>query len=408
MEHRKLELREALKEISEQVSMLPPILANISSLRGDVCLEDIVSPIDQPPFPRSPLDGYAVCGAETLSATRENPVTLRVVGKVYAGTGEIPAMGEGECVRIMTGGTIPPGADAVIKQEDTDYGEETVRIYRGVKPWSNYCYQGEDFKKGDLLVPKRTVLDYTGIAVLASAGIGEVKIPRRARIALFSTGDELVPAGGPLSPGKIYDSNLSGLAARLTELGYEMGFELGVNHLPDDPDVVREEVLAVIDSCDFVITTGGVSVGQKDILVRVLGEIAQDPRHTYKEIFYELRMKPGSPSKLVLVDGKPLLCLSGNPFAAAAVFEIVGRQVLTSLSGRPLAMHEGTAILRGDFRKASPVERILRARLTDGTAEIARSNSSGQIRSMLGCNGFVDIPAGSGPVTDGTTVRVIC
>lgn len=406
MKYRRLELKEALREVSEKVKRLPSVTMNLDDLRGDVCVEDVVAPMDQPPFPRSPLDGYAVHGAETLEASSEKPVTLKVVGKVYAGTGEIPVMGAHECVRIMTGGTIPADADAVIKQEDTNYGEDYVQIYRGVKPWSNYCYKGEDFKKGDLLIPRGTVLDYTGIAVLASAGYDQVRVPRRPKVAFFSTGDELAPVGRPLPPGKIYDSNFSAITSRLIELGCKPQ----ASHLADDPAVVKDAVLSALTSCDFVVTTGGVSVGQKDILVQVLEELSRDPDHTFEEIFFGLAMKPGSPSKLVLIDGKPLLCLSGNPFAAAAVFELIGRQILAALTGRPLALREGEAILRGDFKKSSPNERILRAKISrDATfvAEIAQSNSSGQIHSMLGCSGFVDIPAGSGPLSDGSLVKIL-
>ncbi|MEE3419644.1 MAG: gephyrin-like molybdotransferase Glp [Lachnospiraceae bacterium] len=400
---------EAQKRIRENVHPLPGVSMRLEQLRGDILLENVYAPINQPPFPRSPLDGYAVRGSDTEHASPDRPVMMEVVGRVYAGSSETPSMKADQCVRIMTGGRIPPDADAVIRQEDTDGGEEIVKIYKGVHAWQNYCYEGEDFHKGDLLIEEGTVLDFTAVSLLAGSGVSQVKVPKRPRVTLISTGDELRPLDSPLPPGHIYDSNLYGLGARLCELGISHQSL----HIGDHADPVRMMVMSALADSDFVITTGGVSVGQKDILVNVLEELLEDENHSYEEIFYGLQMKPGSPSKLVMVDGKPLLCLSGNPFAAIAVFELVGREILAALTERPLPMKQGKAVLRGSFPKSSRGERFLRTRITRGdvtgglVAEISEANSSGQIRSMLGCNGFVDIPAGSGPLTDGQEVSVL-
>ena len=393
--------------VRHAVSQMPVQMLSLEQLRGDVLLEDITSEIDQPPFPRSPLDGYAVKGKDTEGACLQRPVALRVAGTVFAGSGETPSMRHGECVRIMTGGRIPPDADAVIRQEDTDCGEEDVKIFRSIRPRQNYCEAGEDFRKGDLLVRKGTILDSTAVSVLAAAGVSEVPVPRQPRAGLLSTGDELLPPGMPLPEGKIYDSNLCGVRARLREFGLDPVSA----HIGDDAGAALEKILAMFQYCDFVITTGGVSVGQKDILVQVLDRLSQGAAHRYEELFYGLKMKPGMPSKLVLIDGKPLLCLSGNPFAAAAVFELIGREILAAMTGKPLGMKEETGVLEGSFPKPSPVERLLRAKIRRGSmgrpaARIGLAHSSGQIRSMLGCNGFVDIPAGSGPVCEGETVVI--
>lgn len=399
--------REAVLRVREAVRPLPSVRLSLDQICGDVLLEDAAALTDQPPFPRSPLDGYAVKGADTAGASRERPVSLRVVGTIFAGSPEVYPMKDGECVRIMTGGRIPPDADAVVRQEDTDFDFDTVRIFRGVEPWQNYCRAGEDFERGDLLVEKGTILDGTAVSVLAAAGISEALVAARPRVAVLSTGDELTEPGRTLSPGCIYDSNRFGICARLREFGLNPISA----HIGDDGAAAEEKILSLLKDYDLVITTGGISVGQKDILVQVLDDLKKREGHSYQEVVPGLRMKPGSPSRLVLIDGRPLLCLSGNPYASAAVFELIGREVLSALTLRPLSLREDTAILQGSFPKASPVERFLRAkisRLPDGrlAARIGSGHSSGQIRSMLGCSGFVDLAAGSPPAEEGQSVVI--
>lgn len=430
--------REAVLRVREAVRPLPSVRLSLDQICGDVLLEDAAALTDQPPFPRSPLDGYAVKGADTAGASRERPVSLRVVGTIFAGSPEVYPMKNGECVRIMTGGRIPPDADAVVRQEDTSSsgsrkasddrisavcgqedaatgtsaecgqeGFDTVRIFRGVEPWQNYCRAGEDFERGDLLVEKGTILDGTAVSVLAAAGISEALVPARPRVAVLSTGDELTEPGRTLSPGCIYDSNRFGICARLREFGLNPISA----HIGDDQAAAEEKILSLLRDHDLVITTGGISVGQKDILVQVLDDLKKREGHSYQEVVPGLRMKPGSPSRLVLIDGRPLLCLSGNPYASAAVFELIGREVMSALTLRPLSLREDTAILQGSFPKASPVERFLRAkisRLPDGrlAARIGSGHSSGQIRSMLGCSGFVDLAAGSPPAEEGQSVVI--
>ncbi|OUO41041.1 molybdopterin molybdotransferase MoeA [Flavonifractor sp. An306] len=232
---------------------------------GRTLAADVAAPLDQPPFDRSPLDGYALRSADLTGANREHPAVLEVVDTVYAGDEARIPVGPGQAVRLMTGAMLPPGCDCVVPQEDTDQGDP-VSVFVSLKPFQNYVYQGEDYRKGALLLEKGTRLDAAALGVLASAGLTEVEVCRRPRVGLLTTGDEVVSPGTPLPAGKIYGSNQMLLAARLAELG----FETETAHQGDNPAAVAEAMRELLETCDVLLTTGGVSVGDKDIFHQAL------------------------------------------------------------------------------------------------------------------------------------------
>lgn len=370
---------------------------------GRIAAEDIYASFDQPPFDRSPLDGYAVRAADTVTASRESPVILRVTGETLAGMPPAPMVSPGETVRIMTGAPIPTGADCIVRQEDTDCGSKLVRIYAPHHPFQNYCYRGEDIRQGTLVLSRETKLDASAIGVLAILGKAEVSVLARPQIGLLTTGDELAEVGAMLTPGKIYNSNQHLLSARLRELGAQPRV------LPcqgDDLSGISRAVNEAPEACRFLITTGGVSVGKRDLMPEVCrflkGEL----------LFHGIPIKPGAPAMAFLHQNRLVLCLSGNPFAAAAIFELLARPVLQKLQGLSgQRLPKTTGILRTPFPKASPSRRLLRARLDEGDVYLpnggASAHSSGVLSSMLGCNCFVDIPAGSPSLAAGQTVDVI-
>ncbi len=391
-------LEQAISLIRAHTNRLLSVDMPTGELCGQVLAEDVIAQLDQPPFPRSPLDGYALRGADSAGADRSHPISLNVTGKVCAGEWMERTVQPGEAVRIMTGAPIPPGADAVIRQEDTDLGIERVLLYQSVKPWQNYCYQGEDFRRGTLLLKAGTVLDAEAVAILACNGIAQVKAVPKPQIAILSTGDELVMPGRPLSPGKIYNSNLYLLQTRLREMGVPcQGRPIG-----DNAEAVCEAIEQAIGQADAIITTGGVSVGERDVLNEVL------PMLGAEMIFDGLQMKPGSPAKYALLNGVPLLALSGNPFAAAATMELLGRPMLGALMGsEAFSCMSVSATLGGAFPKPSRQRRFVRARWENGIVTPAQTHSSGQLFSMLGCNCLIDIPAGTPPLEPGCQVQIL-
>lgn len=262
----------------------------------------------------------------------------------------------------------------------------------------NYCFAGEDIRRGTLLMRGGTKITAAHLAVLASMGCAQVNVVRPVRIALASTGDELLQPGEPLRPGRIYNSNLYLLAGRLREMGF-VPKVLGI--LPDDCAEAARAIQAELDRSDLILTTGGVSVGKKDIMHGVVRQIG-------RRLFWRVCMKPGAPAIAYTADGKLGIALSGNPFAACATFELLVRPVLAKLSGREeLLVSRTQAVLTNGFLKPSPGRRFIRAYYETGKVRIPEQHASGSLFSAVGCNAFVEIPAGTGPLEPGTKVGVV-
>lgn len=367
---------------------------------GRVLSEDIMAVLDQPPFPRSPLDGYAVRSKDIAGASRENPVFLRVTDEVTAGHCCDKNVTPGTAVRIMTGAPIPDGADCVVMQEETNYGEELVEIYKPVQAWKNYCFQGEDYHAGDRILSEGTLLGAIETGILASLGRCTVPVYRIPTVLVITTGDEIVPPGSPLLPGKIYDSNLYTVVTRLRQWGMKVLFSGAQD---DDAESVAEKIRSMAGQADLIITTGGVSVGKKDILHDVLKILG------CKKLFWGVAVKPGMPTIGALYQDKVMICLSGNPYGAAVNLELLARPVLAKLSGRyDLQITRLSAEIGHDYFKRCPVVRYVRAFYRNGQVCAAKgSNESGIISNLSGCNCLIEIPAGTSEVKRGDQVSVV-
>jgi len=367
---------------------------------GRVAAEEVRAGFDNPPFDRSPLDGYTFAAASTANATADAPVMLRVIGEECAGAFFDGMVGAGECVRIMTGGAIPKGCDCVVRQEDVREDGDTIRVPFTSEPYENYCYAGEDIKKGTVLLKQGQLIRAAQIGVLASEGYGTVQVYRRVRVAVASTGDELLQPGEPLRPGKIYNSNLYLLAGRLKELGAEVTV---LGSVPDDIDKAAEVIASYADVVDVFLTSGGVSVGKKDIMHGVVPALGAE------RLFWRVCMKPGAPA-IAYTRGKMLgIALSGNPFAAFATFELMAKPALLRLAGQTDVLPvRRRAVLADAFPKDCPGRRFLRARMeADGRVSLPDQHESGSLFSAAGCDAFVDVPAGTKPLAAGTEVEVV-
>ena len=367
---------------------------------GRVAAEDIKAGFDNPPFDRSPLDGYTFAAASTCMATAESPVTLRVVAEECAGDFFAGTVGAGECVRIMTGGAIPQGCDCVVRQEDVREDGDAIRVPFTSKPYENYCYAGEDIKKGTVILRQGQIIRAAHLAVLASEGYGDVLVRRRVRVAVASTGDELLQPGEPLRPGKIYNSNLYLLAGRLKELGAEVTV---VGSVPDDVERAAEVIASYADKVDVFLTSGGVSVGKKDIMHGVVPALGAE------RLFWRVCMKPGAPA-IAYTRGRLLgIALSGNPFAAFATFELMAKPALLRIAGQTDVLPaRRRAVLADAFPKECLGRRFLRARMeADGRVSLPDQHESGSLFSAAGCDAFVDVPAGTKPLAAGTEVEVV-
>lgn len=392
-----------LEEARDLVLQYTPVLeeeqAPLHQAVGRCLTRDVRSGLPQPPFDRSPLDGYAVVAADIASATPEAPVSLRVVDKLWAGMPARLCIEQGQAVRLMTGCMIPPGADAVIRQEDTDLGGETVRVFHPVDAGKNVCYQGEEYGPDALLLKKGSRIDAAGAAVAAGAGFTHLPVRRRARAVILTTGDEVCQPGTTLPPGKIYDSNTTYLMARLHQLGVET---IAALTLADDLKVLADDLRRCAAEADLLLTTGGVSVGEKDLLEQAAKAAGAEV------VFHGITIKPGMPTLFAALGDARLLGLSGNPFSAAVPFELLLRPMLAKMTEDPtLELRADTATAAQEFGKSSPTRRFLRAFCEQGRVFPPAAQSNGQMRSMIGCNCLIDVPAGSGMIHPGDPVNIL-
>ena len=383
----------SVEQAMEQILQYTPVIneteeVELNKAGGRILVQDMVAEFNNPPFDRSPADGYA-CKAEDLAgASSEHPVKLKVMEEIDAGQYSERVVESGQAVRIMTGAAIPKGCDCCIFQEDTDYGEETVEIYREVKQWDNYCFAGEDFQKGTTLLKKGTHIGYVEAAVLAGMGAAKVPVYRRPKVVLLTTGDEVVEPGNPLPAGKIYNSNMTMLSARMMELGIEPFYMEAVK---DNPQVMAEKIKEIAEQADMIITTGGVSVGKKDIMHESVRLIDAE------RIFWRVNMKPGMPTLFSVYEnasgGKvPVISLSGNPFGVAVTIELLIRPALEKMMQNPaIGLKKVTGVMADDFVKGIKGRRFIRAYWENGRFHLPNGlHSNGVLSSMAGCNCLID------------------
>lgn len=392
-------LEEARNLVVQYAPVLDEEYVPLLEAVGRLLTRDVRSRFFQPPFDRSPLDGYAVMAADIASATPDAPVKLRVVDKLWAGMPARTGVERGQAVRLMTGCMLPPGADAVIRQEDTDLGTETVQIFRPVGAGKNICYQGEEYGPDALLLKKGSRVDAAGAAVAAGAGFTHLPVRRRAKAVILTTGDEVCQPGTELPAGKIYDSNTAYLTARLHQLGVET---VAVLSRGDDLTALSADLCRYAEKADLLLTTGGVSVGEKDLLEQAARAAGAEM------IFHGIHMKPGMPTLFAVLGNARLLGLSGNPFSAAVSFELLLRPMLVRMTGdSELGLRADVAMAAQGFGKASPTRRFLRAFCKQGRVYPPEAQSNGQMRSMIGCNCLIDVPDGSGAISPGDSVRIL-
>lgn len=385
-----ISLEKAIEFLTEAAQIIDEIeeIPLIESV-GKIAAENYFGTFDNPPFNRSPLDGYTFHSSET-------PGKFKVIGEEYAGDFFAGEVKSGEALRIMTGAAIPNGCDCVIRQEDVTLDGENIFVAHKLKRHENFCFAGEDIKAGALLVKKNSRLTAAHIAVLASQGISEIKIYRAPRIAIASTGDELIQPGEKLSAGKIYNSNLYLLAARLLEMGFEPTI---LGNASDDAETCAEKFSKL--EADLLITTGGVSVGKKDIMHDVVKKIGE-------RIFWRIEMKPGAPVIGWTCKNFLGIALSGNPFAAYATFELLTRPVLAKMSRRAEILYKRSrGILADDFPKKSHGRRFIRATFDGEKVFLPTRHESGNLFSAVGCNCLIDIPAGTNELAAGDEVEII-
>ena len=398
-------LEEALEILNKNTKALKSEVVSIKDSLKRVLYGDVKSKINNPPFNKSVFDGYAFKSEDSKGTSKENPIELKIVDEIFAGMWPEIEIKHGEAVRIMTGAPIPVGADCVLKQEETERHGDLVKIFKEMKSYENISFMGEDIKIGETLIKKGKRLDYADLGIMASSGISEVLVYKKPRVSIISTGDEVCDINFTLKPGKIYDSNLYSLSARIEELGYNV---LSMEHVGDNILKIGEAIEKAFEKSEIVFTTGGASVGEKDLMQKVSESIG------FEKLFWKIKIKPGSAVVCSKKEEKILISLSGNPNAALTTFELLGKSVLKKLEGEEenINIKREKGVLMDYFNKKSLQRRFLRGNVIydekGAKVYITQIKSgNGILSSLLNANCLIEIEKGNEGLNRGEVVSII-
>jgi len=399
-------LEEAKKALSRNFSPKPVGKEQIplSEALNRTLATDVTSKYDIPPFDRSTVDGYAVKAADTFGADEEKSIVLKLCGEIHIGEPPKVIIQKGETAQIVTGAPIPGGADSVIMVEYTVQRGADILIHGAVGKGENVMKAGSDIRRGELALKKGTVLSSQEIGVLAAIGKARVEVFKRPKIAIFSTGAEIVQPGEPLSAGKIFDINAHTLSAAVSECGGEP-MDMGI--VQDEFEPMEAALRKALSKADVVITSGGVSVGPTDIIPQVLGKLGSPG-----VVVYGIAVRPGKPTAIAIVGDKPVFSLPGHPTSALLIFHLLVRSVISAMAGRPeepavkveAATSEKLFPARG--RRTFVTVTLRRGKQGKLLASPVPTGLSGAITTLAKADGFVEISENHQFVDAGETVLV--
>lgn len=402
-----MEYEKASKLLSSLVKPVGTEQVRLGQCAGRVLAEDLKALENVPAFDRSPYDGYAFRAQDTARASREHPVTLRILEEVPAGAVPSVEVTEGTAAKILTGAPIPAGADAVVMYEKTQFTKTEVTLFQSASAGENIIRAGEDIKQGQVLAESGTRIDPGLAGTLASLGIAAPVVYRRPRTGIISTGSELVDfaeadlSGKPPAPGKIRNTNRYTFSAALLQDGCDPDF-LGT--AGDDAEKIAELILEGLKRCDLVLLTGGVSAGDYDLTPAAMEKAGCEL------LIRGVGLKPGMACCYGIRDGKLVCGLSGNPSSSLTNYYAVLRPAVRKLTGLvPYAPETIRVTLAEGFGKKSKELRLLKGKcdLKDGRVLMHPSKGQGNvmISSSIGCDVMAVVPAGSGPLEAGTELN---
>ena len=369
---------------------------SLPAAAGRVAAADVRSPNDVPSFSRSAMDGYAVVAADTGGASRATPARLAIVERIY--TGQLPKtpIARGTCAEIATGAALPAGADAVIMVEETSRdGDDAVRMFAAVVSGQNVGRRGADISAGAIVVRSGDLLNPGRVGALAAIGLTDVEVYERPRVAILSTGNEVIEPGRPLEPGQVFDVNRFTLAAVVAAYG-------GVPEPHAPAGDTLDALTRALDSCagaDLIVFSGGSSVGDRDLIVDLIARRGE-------MIFHGIAMRPGKPTAFALVNGAPFFGMPGNPTSCLSNAYILLVPFLRAVGRLPLyAPRTVRAPLGKRIVSHAGRHQFYTVRLREGAAFPA-FKGSGDITSLSQADGYIEIPADQSVVEEGTVVEV--
>ena len=386
-----LTLEEAKKVIHEYFRPKPLGVEEIPLLEAwnRVLAEDVTAKMDIPPFNRSTVDGYAVKAEDTFGAEENKPIKLKVCGTVNVGETPKIIVKKGTAAEIVTGAPIPEGADAVLMFEHTERKGDELYVYNAVAKNENVMKAGADIQKGETVLKAGQVLGSREIGVLASIGMAKAKVYITPKVAVLSTGNEITEPGQKLPPGKIYDINAYSLSAAVLESG---GKPVYFGVLPDDMIVLQKALKNALESADIVVTSGGVSIGPKDVMPQTLNSIGKPG-----VIICGMATKPGKPTTVALINGKIVFALPGHPTSALLTFHLIVRPIIQRMAGRkmckPLKVRALAAMrmFPAKGRRTFIMVKLRRDESNRLVAEPVPTGLSGAITTLAKADGFVEI-----------------
>jgi len=387
------EARALIGRALKPIERIEPVA--LEAAHGRVLAQDVVATADVPPFSRAAMDGYAVRAADTAGATPANPVVLAWIEKVF--TGQMPSrtVGGGECIEIATGAPMPDGADSVVMVEETAADGPRIQIFNAANSGQNIGRQGADIKTGQTVMRRGDLLNASRVGAIAALGLAHVDVYAQPRVAILSTGNEIVEPGRPLQPGQIYDINRFTVAAVVAEHG---GVPIPHRTAAD----TMADLDRALDECledDVLVFSGGTSVGERDLILDALGSRGE-------VLFHGISVKPGKPTAFGLVNGRPFFGMPGYPSSCLLNTHILLVPALRLIARLPPAARRTVTLpLARRVLSAKDRHQFYTVRVADGVA-IPAYKASGDITSMSQADGYFEIDAATDAVAEGTLVEV--
>ena len=406
MFRRLLSFDEAKQLLGETLYAKPVGVEQISISKVDerVLAQDIVAPMDVPSFTRSTVDGFAVKAFDTFEASEEDPKVLKFCGDVAIGEPPKVVVENGLTAEIVTGAPLPEGADSVVMVEYTNRKDDRVFVHRPVSIGENLMAAGSDIHKNEMILKKGCLLGSREIGVLAAIGLTKVTVFKRPKVAVLSTGNEVVAPGDPLVLGKIYDINAHTLSAAVLETG---GEPINMGVIPDNKEKLTKALKIALDVADMVITSGGVSVGPKDFTPPVVDNLGNPG-----VIISGVAVKPGKPLTIAVVNEKPIFSLPGNPTSSLFMFILFVRPILVKIAGRyeeeipKLKATTNQKMFPARGRRTFIMVNLGRDKTGKLIASPVPTGLSGAITTLVKADGFIEIPENQQFIDAGTEIDV--